>query len=793
MAETCYHCGDDVIGKGYLLQEKKFCCTACKTVYQLLSENNMDAYYTLENKPGIKPSASNENKYAFLELESIQQKIIQFKEGNIERVSLFLPSIHCSSCIFLLENISKLEPAILTCQVNFTKREVIISYQSDQLKLSGLALLLDKIGYAPNFGNRNESEKKLDKQFLYKLGIAGFAFGSIMLWSFPEYLGIEDMHHRMRNFTSYLSFIVSLPVLFYSASEYFVSAYKALKYKSLNLDVPITIGIIALYGQSSYSIFSGEGPGYMDSFATFIFWLLIGKWFQNKTYKSLSFERDYTSYFPVAITKWDGTKEEIVEIETLAEQDTIFVRNEEVIPCDSELLSEEARIDYSFVTGESIPVTKRKGDFIYAGGKLLGKRASFKVLKACNRSQLTQLWNEVTKEDKGEHQVTMQDKISHYFLAIILIISMGAGIGWAFIDPSKITQIVVSILIVACPCALALSSPFTLGNVMRVLGRKGLYLKNTKVIERMNGITDIVFDKTGTLTTGLLDGIEYEGVELSEFHKNCILTVANSSTHPLSRAIVTHLKQNTTLDTHEMETFEEISGKGIIATCGDMVVRIGSRSLTEAPSDIQISDETAVHISINKQYFGRFIFHSEIRQGIDAMIKELCQYQLHVLSGDNEKDAETLTKIFPSHTQILFHQTPTNKSTYIEVLKSQKINSDKYRSILMIGDGLNDAGALGKADVGIAVSEDIFRFTPSSDAILEASTLRLLPSFLKISNYAKVVLMTCLGFSVSYNIIGLSIAISGAMSPLVAAILMPISSITVVGLSTFMVLIKGKK
>lgn len=787
MAETCYHCGDDVIGKGYIYVEKKFCCTACRTVYQLLSENNMDTYYSLENKPGIKPSSSSENKYAFLELESIQERYIQFKDNGIERVTLFLPSIHCSSCIYLLENIAKIEPNIISCQVNFTKREATISYKTDSgYSLAKLASILDKIGYAPNFGNRNESEKKLDKKFLYKLGIAGFAFGSIMLWSFPEYLGIEDMNHKMRNFTSYLSFVVSLPVLFYSASEYFVSAYKALKYRSLNLDVPITIGIIALYGQSSYTIFTGGGPGYMDSFATFIFWLLIGKWFQNKTYKTLSFERDYTSYFPVAITKFDGIKESIVEIETLQENDRIYVRNEEVIPCDSELLSEEAKIDYSFVTGESIPITKKKGDFIYAGGKLIGKRVAFKVLKPCDRSQLTQLWNEVVHEDKEKHQVTTQDKISVYFMAIVMAISFIAGLVWFFIEPSKITPVIVSILIVACPCALALSSPFTLGNVLRVLGRKGLYLKNTKVIERMNQVTDIVFDKTGTLTTGLLDSIEYQGIELTEFYKNGILTVANSSTHPLSRGVVNFLKLTTVLDTQEIESYDEISGKGIIAHYGGLEVKLGSRSLCGAPDSEYHSDETAVHININNTYFGKFIFHSEMRQGIEKMINGLKNYKLHILSGDNEKDKETLLAIFPKNTIMLFNQSPSSKSDYIQSLKKQG------HHVLMIGDGLNDAGALGKADVGIAVSEDIFRFTPSSDAILEASTLNQLPKYLSVSNYAKTVLKTCLSFSISYNLIGLSFAVSGTMTPLIAAILMPISSITVVGLSTFLVLIKGK-
>ena len=787
MSENCYHCGDDIIGKGYLIEEKKFCCNGCMMVYQLLSDNNMDAYYTLEKKPGLKPSNANENKYNFLEVESIQEKFIDFKDGNISKINLFLPEIHCSSCIYLLENISKIEPAIISCQVNFTKREASISFDNEKLKLSELAHLLDKIGYAPNFGNKEESEKKLDKQFLYKLGIAGFAFGSIMLWSFPEYLGIEDMNQKMRNFTSYLSFVVSIPVLVYSANAYFISAYKAIKYKTLNLDVPITIGIIALYAQSTYTIFTGGGPGYMDSFATFIFWLLIGKWFQNKTYKTLSFERDYKSYFPVAITKLTENQETIVEIEELKQQDTIIVRNEEVIPCDSELLSDEAKIDYSFVTGESLPVIKKKGDFIYAGGKLIGHRSKLKVLKESKRSHLTQLWNDVIKDDKDAKQKTIQDKMSVYFLSAILFISAGAGLSWAFIDAGKITQIVVSILIVACPCALAISAPFTYGNITRVLGRKGLYIKNSKVIERINEITDIVFDKTGTLTTGILDGIEYFGKELTDEEKQIIIAVAHSSTHPLSRGIVQNLKKSTLSVQFEASNFEEISGKGICAECNGKKVKIGSRSFVNDTSPQESSYETSVSISINDVFVGKFIFHSELRNGIDEMVNNLTNYQLHILSGDNKKDEELLREFFPNNTTFLFNQSPKDKLEFIDNLNQEN------KKVMMIGDGLNDAGALGKAHVGIAVSEDIFRFTPSSDAIIEANQLNKLPQLVSISNYSKTVLNTCLGFSLSYNVVGLSIAISGNMSPLVAAILMPISSITVVFLSTFLVLNRGKK
>lgn len=780
--DSCYHCGDSIIGKAISFDQHDFCCNGCKSVYQLLNDNQLGSFYTLEAKGGSKPSESNQHKYAFLEVESIRNKFIAFEDENSAKIVLFLPQIHCSSCIYLLENLAKLLPAVYSCQVNFAKREASITFDPTHLSLAELALFLDKIGYPPNFGNRNQTEKKLDKLFMYKLGIAGFAFGSIMLWSFPEYLGIDDTDAEVRNFTAYLSLGISLPVLFFSASDYFISAFKALRFKSLNLDVPITIGIIALYLQSFFSIINSEGPGYMDSFAGFIFFLLIGKWFQNKTYKSLSFERDYTSYFPVAVTRLADSKEEIIEIEALKIGDVILIRNEEIIPCDATLLSPDTKIDYSFVTGEATLITKKEGDFIYAGGKLSGKAIQLQVLKESNRSHLTQLWNDVKSEKEVATTFKVQDQLSIYFLIIILIISGIAALAWSFIDLQRVTQIVVSILIVACPCALALSAPFTFGNTMRALGRKGLYLKNTRVVEQINGITDIVFDKTGTLTSSSFQTIEYSGDILTSEELSMIVVLANSSTHPLSRGIV---KQYQEISTAELEIlhFEESNGKGISGSINHRMVKIGSAAFTGQKE--REKNETSTYISIDGAIFGRFIFTSLLRNGVASLLTSLPHYRLHLLSGDTEKDKQLFVELFPKNSTLLFEQTPQDKLNFIQQLKA------KGNRVLMMGDGLNDAGALGIADVGIAVSEDVFRFTPSSDAIIEASKLGELNRLISISKFAKTILTTCLIFSLAYNVVGLSIAISGNLTPLVAAILMPISSITIVFITTFMMRFKA--
>jgi len=789
MAE-CIHCGQDCGKNPVIWDEKQFCCNGCSMVYQILSEKKLDRYYDMMPTPGIRLEQENTSgtKYAYLENDEIRLKLLDFSDGGISRVNLFIPAIHCSSCIWLLENLSTLHKGIMHSHVNFVRKEVSITFRESDISLRQVVELLHTIHYIPDISYNKEKKddhQKANRRMIMKIGVAGFAFGNIMLLSFPDYLpGGEAVDKLMAGTFGIVSFILALPVITFCSSDFFLSAFKSLRKRIINIDLPLSLGIIALFLESSYEIFSGSGTGYMDSLAGLLFFMLIGRWYQSRTYQSLSFDRDYRSYFPIAVTRLLDGKEDFVQLKDLKTGDLILVRNGELIPVDSILTEGEGNIDYSFVTGESIPVAKKAGDFVFAGGKQSGAAIKLRVEKEVAQSYLTQLWNEDKLGEEGVIQMqSVITKVSHYFTIIILAIALSAGVYWSFTDLGKAVYVFASILIVACPCALSLTIPFTFGNVMRVFGRNGFYIKNTEVIEKLTHADTIVFDKTGTLTHSRTMNIGWEGNELSTGEEQMVRSIARNSTHPLSVMVSEWLPVSNLLPVYD---YKEISGLGITGLVDDHRIMLGSRKFIAGNDASDEGKISSVYVSIDNKLRGYFKMENHYRDGLTDVIEGMTSMQLHLLTGDNNSEEENLRAYFSSDTQLHFNQTPVDKLEYINELKQ------KGRNVIMIGDGLNDAGALLKADIGITIADDIYHFSPACDAILQSSKFGRLQEYLRFSKSAMKIVYASYLISFLYNVVGLTFAIQGLLSPVFAAVLMPLSSISVVTFASLSVSVLSK-
>lgn len=784
---TCYHCGDDCQDEQIFFDEKNFCCNGCKSIYEILNQNELGEYYQIELTPGLKGKQRGDHKYKFLDIEEIASPLYDFEEEDQRVVRLFLPEIHCASCIWLLENLHRINKGILFSEVNFLKKEAMISFNLKEISFRELAILLDKIGYPPKFDTQKKN-KFSNKKLYIKIGVTFFCFGNIMLFSFPEYLNPDKTFlDSYRRFFTYLILGFSIPVILYSAKDYLVSAFKAIKAKTINLDVPITLGILTLYVKSAYDIFSDNGPGYMDSFVGFILFLLIGKWFQDKTYQVLSFNRNYQSYFPLAVTQVIDEEEVIKPVEKIAKGDVLLIKNEEIIPADAVLLKGEGSIDYSFVTGESRQVQKKVGEQVYAGGKQTGKNIEVEVVKSLNQSYLTQLWNQhVFKKEDKDNLLIFNNKLSNYFIIGVLIVAVIAAGLWAYLAPEHIVNVIVSVLIVACPCALALSIPFTFGNTLRVAGSNGLYLKNSEVIEKLGKVTDIVFDKTGTLTYQNKTTITFQGNQMSTTNSDFVCSMVKNSSHPLSRLLYNHLKYNNNGNLN-VQQFEEKPGKGLYGTINDSEVYIGSGKWVGA-KDLENTLTTRVYIKIDDQIKGFYQLENNYREGFEKLIEELgSHFTLHLLSGDNDSEKDKLKKYFKDESVIKFNQQPIDKLDYIKSIKSDQ------NTIMMIGDGLNDAGALKQSDIGVVIAEDVYNFSPACDGILDAAKFNQINKFIGLGKYSLTVLKISYVISLLYNTIGLSFAFSNQLSPLIAAILMPLSSISVVLVTTLLIRLYSRK
>jgi Cu+-exporting ATPase len=784
-ADTCFHCHDvcSPDASAHLrLGDKQFCCDGCKMVYEILHTHDLCEFYTLDQNAGQSLKKQKAAKsYAYLDDSEVQEKLIEFRQGDLAQTTFYLPSMHCVSCVWLLENLYKLDAGIAHSRVNFLKKTVVVQFDTTLSSLRKIAALLNSIGYAPDINLGDLDGKKpaaMTRRLAYQLAVAGFAFGNVMLFSFPEYVGMSrEADPWFSQVFGYLSLLIALPVLLFSTRDYFVSAWQGLRNGELNIDVPLCLAFASLFGRSVWEILTHTGAGYLDSFAGLTFLMLIGKWFQQHVWHSLSFERDYKSYFPVAATVRNGDEETTVPVSRLVPGDIIVVRSQEVIPADGILLKGSAQIDYSFVTGESEPVLVNSGEKIFAGGKQTAESIEISLTRRVSQSHLTQLWNNEAFKSNAKGQVTqLADAAGKYFTWLILAFGGGAIAYWGFLrgDAATAVNAFTAVMIVACPCNIALSIPFTLGNIQRILGRNRFYLKNIKVVESFAGITSVVLDKTGTITRVAQQELRFVGEELSYADKVAIRSLVRHSSHPLSRRLYDSMPE---IPVFPPENFREIPGQGVEGVVRGQTVKVGSATFTGAEN----REESGVFVAVGNRTPGYYAVKSRFREGLDQVLAFFRQKPdgkgvapVFLLSGDRSREAAALAPYFPADDMMLFHRSPQDKLDFIKKLQK------RGQKVLMLGDGLNDAGALRQSDLGIVVAENTNNFTPACDAILHADEFARLPRFIRLARQGVRIVHLSYIVSLTYNAIGLSFAVTGSLSPLVAAVLMPLSSVSIV-------------
>ncbi len=782
----------------------------CEQVYLLLNENNLCSYYNLDKTPGIKAKGKfTSGRFAYLDDESLINRLVQFSSESQTNITFSLPQMHCSSCVYLLENLHRIDEGVITSRVNFQRKEVFVSFNRTLISLRKLVELMAFIGYEPvislnDIGDSNEESargkkrSRLNRKQLYRIGVAGFCFSNIMMLSFPEYLSSGHIDDGLKETFSRLNLLLSLPVLFFSAAGIFSSAWKGLRQHYINIDAPIALAIVVTFARSYYEIISGHGAGYLDSGSGIVFFMLIGRWFQDKTYDSLSFDRDYRSYFPLGVTVvtenpgigYALREEKNIPVTKLKKGDRIIIRNEEMIPADAILLNGQANVDYSFVNGENTPVEKSSGDLVYAGGKQRGGAIELQVVHEVSQSYITELWNNDIFKGQKTQARSFIHPWSRYFTLGLFSIAIAAVVFWWIKNPENILPALTSVLIVACPCSLLLSDTFTNGNMLRIFGKNKFYLKHARIIEALAAIDTIVFDKTGTITQPNESVVKYHGPALSDDEKNILQHISSQSSHPLSRLIASQLNNGEHTGT-VIQEFKEYSGKGLEALVNDIPVRMGSADFIKGIDNAVAKIETAteVNVQIGSSYTGYFSISNHYRKGLRKAINELKNsgYEMHVLSGDNYAEQENLQYIFGKKAILRFRQLPLDKLEYIRQLQAGN------KKVLMIGDGLNDSGALMQANVGIAVNDNNAQFTPACDAILDGSRINDISRFMHYAKSGKKIVTASFILSILYNIVGLSFAVSASLSPIVAAILMPASSISIVLFVTLTGSIVAKK
>ncbi len=774
--ELCYHCGEELGSIVIQHDHHSFCCHGCQSVYMLLNENQLCDFYT-DIREKTLSKAPQKEKYAFLDDAKNAEAFYSFYQKDRAFIQIKSPHIQCASCVYLLEKLPQLQAGIYQSTVDFGQQQIGIHFNPEKISLRNLIEWLSFIGYEPALDHEKNSKElslKIKRQYWIAIAISGFCFANIMLLSFPEYLHLEmnDMP-QMTLLFRWINFGLSIPALIFGARSFFEKTLQGLRARTLPIDAPLVASLLLTFGRSCYEVISNTGGGYFDSLTGIIFFMLIGRYFQETTQLHFHFSRTFKSFFPISSLVIKDNKKIWKKLSELDKGDIVKIHVHEMIPCDSIILSEHGLIDYSFVTGESRPVAVKKGDKLYAGGKQLGQAILIEATQNVEHSYLTSLWNNGQRGDHGHPQMTWVDTWARNFTLFLFGLSLVAGYYWWGIDQARAFHAMTTVLIVACPCALLLANAFTQGAVLNQLQKVGCHIKNALVLDKLADIQHIVWDKTGTLTSK--EAVAHFILAPPAHHLAAIHALTAQSIHPLSQAIA----KITPNESCHIEAFNEIPGNGITGKVNGISYQIGSAQWLNLPHEI--SQGIHVFIVANNKTIGTVRMTHTLRNEIANTLNTINKQQRQtILSGDPQPFEQQILQALPKNCDAHHGLSPQQKKNYIEQFQQSG------EKVMMIGDGLNDAGALESAEVGMAITESAHSFSPACDVILESNNIGIIPEIMRYAQTHQRIVRWSFGISLLYNFIGLSIAVQGELNPFIAAVLMPLSSVTIMAFTTGM-------
>lgn len=804
MSETikCSHC-HGVFSQDIMIQEEKlfFCCKGCQGVYHLLKEDGLDSFYDKLGNKTIAPPITSDKDTSKFDLESFEKRFVQTLDNGFKKVDLIIEGIHCAACIWLNEKVLYDTKGIIEANINFTNNKAKIVWDDSQVKLSSIIEKIRSIGYnAYAYDSKIADEKatKAQRDYFIRMMVAVFATLNIMMLSVAKYTGFftgidDDVKHLIH----IGEFILTTPVLFYSGWIFYKGAYFGLKNKLVTMDLLVSSGATSTYLYSMYILLGGKGESYFDSVTMIITFVLVGKYLEVIGKKNAVDTLDkIKSQLPLEAVIIENNQKKVVSLDEINVGDIIEVRPGEKACVDGELLEEKATFDESSMSGESHYVYKKSGDKIFSGtiniDSLIHYKATTNFANSTLNSIVTLLEDSLSSKPQIEYTA---NKLSRKFSSTILSLAFLTFLAWYFFgfeigfinekasDFEQAFIVAISVIVIACPCALALATPIASLVGISELARKGLLFKEAKFIETIAKATKVVVDKTGTLTNGELKVVKAQFFDENIHKLNLLYSLLETSTHPISVSVKNYLLNNySNLEYKTLLNVKNIQAKGVFAHYKNVENKefelLGGNSelLKEFHVDYSFKSSNSVYLfAINKKVVATFELEDEIK----ADAKEFVSYiqnsgmQLIMLTGDNQDVAKKIASQL-GITQFLYGINPLEKADYIKQLKSQG------EIVIMAGDGVNDAVALSSSDVAIAMGNGADISISVSDVVLLNNSLKSLKEAFVISKRTFKFIKQNLAISLLYNVITIPLAMMGFVIPLFAALSMSLSSLIVV-------------